>query len=44
MSGIFSKEVLRVDDFVAYRFSADPYLSASSSNDSSLSLYRQMAN
>ncbi|MGL9773546.1 MAG: DUF2627 domain-containing protein [Sodalis sp. (in: enterobacteria)] len=43
MSGIFSKEVLRVDDFVVYRFSADPYLSASSSNDSSLSLYRQKA-
>ncbi|WP_083764749.1 DUF2627 domain-containing protein [Sodalis glossinidius] len=43
MSGIFSKEVLRVYDFVTYRFSADPYLSASSSNDSSLSLYRQKA-
>ncbi|OZI14510.1 DUF2627 domain-containing protein [Sodalis-like symbiont of Philaenus spumarius] len=43
MSDIFSKEVLCVDDFVAYRFSTDPYLSASSSNESSLSLYRQMA-
>ncbi|MGP4123787.1 MAG: DUF2627 domain-containing protein [Sodalis sp. (in: enterobacteria)] len=43
MSSIFSKEVLCVDGFVACCFSADPYLSASSSNDSSLSLYRQKA-
>ncbi|TCV99994.1 DUF2627 domain-containing protein [Biostraticola tofi] len=43
MNGIFSKEVLRKDDIVAYRFSADPYLSASSSNDSSLSLSRLKA-
>ncbi|MEG7436590.1 DUF2627 domain-containing protein [Serratia marcescens] len=36
MCGIFSKEVLSKDVSVEYRFSADPYLSASSSNDSSL--------
>ena len=34
MCGIFSKEVLSKDVSVEYRFSADPYLSASSSNDS----------
>ncbi|HHK5639633.1 TPA: DUF2627 domain-containing protein, partial [Serratia marcescens] len=33
-----SKEVLSKDVSVEYRFSADPYLSASSSNDSSLSM------
>ncbi|MBW7983187.1 DUF2627 domain-containing protein [Enterobacillus tribolii] len=38
MCGIFSKEVLSKDVCVDYRFSADPYLSASSSNDSSLSM------
>ncbi|MGL9769285.1 MAG: DUF2627 domain-containing protein [Sodalis sp. (in: enterobacteria)] len=43
MSSIFSKEVLRMGNFVAYYFSPDPYLSASSSNESSLSLYRQKA-
>ncbi|MBU9832583.1 MULTISPECIES: DUF2627 domain-containing protein [Rahnella] len=38
MCGIFSIEVLSKDVHVEYRFSADSYLSASSSNDSSLSM------
>ncbi|WP_127959767.1 DUF2627 domain-containing protein [Serratia microhaemolytica] len=38
MCGIFSKEVQSKDVNVVYRFSADPYLSASISNDSSLSV------
>ncbi|MDW5498602.1 DUF2627 domain-containing protein [Pseudomonas lundensis] len=38
MCGIFSKEVLSKNVNVEYRFSADPYLGASSSNDSSLSV------
>ncbi|WON78310.1 DUF2627 domain-containing protein [Serratia sp. UGAL515B_01] len=38
MCGIFSKEVLSKDVSVEYHFSADPYLGASSSNDSSLSM------
>ncbi|MCC3701304.1 DUF2627 domain-containing protein [Rouxiella badensis] len=38
MCGIFSKEVLSKDVIVEYRFSADFYLGASSSNDSSLSV------
>ncbi|AWV45091.1 MAG: YobF family protein [Enterobacterales bacterium] len=38
MCGIFSKEVLSKNHSVDYHFSADSYLSASSSNDSSLSI------
>ncbi|MEH2921174.1 DUF2627 domain-containing protein [Samsonia erythrinae] len=38
MSGIFSKEVLGTTFIVAYCFSADPYLSASRSNDFGLSV------
>jgi len=38
MCGIFSIEVSSKDVIVEYRFSADFYLSASSSNDSSLSI------
>ncbi|PWC11448.1 DUF2627 domain-containing protein [Brenneria roseae subsp. americana] len=38
MNGIFSKEDLSTNVSVEYRFSADPYLSASSSNDFGLSV------
>ncbi|ATI62913.1 DUF2627 domain-containing protein [Edwardsiella tarda] len=38
MCGIFSKEVPSKNVCVDYYFSAEPYLSASSSNDSSLSV------
>jgi hypothetical protein len=37
MCGIFSKEVLSKHVIVEYRFSAEPYISASSSNVSVLS-------
>ena len=37
MCGIFSKEVLSKHVVVEYRFSAEPYISASSSNVSVLS-------
>ncbi|AUH00921.1 DUF2627 domain-containing protein [Pectobacteriaceae bacterium CE70] len=36
MNGIFSKEVMSTNVSVEYHFSADPYFSASSSNDSDL--------
>ncbi|MBN7766433.1 DUF2627 domain-containing protein [Pectobacterium brasiliense] len=38
MNGIFSKEDLSTTFSVAFCFSADPYLSASSSNDFGLSV------
>ncbi|MFC3395710.1 DUF2627 domain-containing protein [Brenneria rubrifaciens] len=38
MNGIFSKEVLSTNVSVEYRFSAEPYLSASISNDFGLSV------
>ncbi len=38
MCGIFSKEVLSKHVDVEYRFSAEPYISASSSNVSVLSM------
>ncbi|ATZ94613.1 MULTISPECIES: DUF2627 domain-containing protein [Dickeya] len=38
MNGIFSKEVLSTNVSVEYHFSADPYFSASSSNDSGFSV------